>query len=539
MPESVSPKFLRELPKGSIPVEHYAAVTRAARRYFKSDNGREDPSGSQARARQGSTSINAKGDIALEPYTIYSLADAFRHNPDIALNADTPWTGSPYYHFTVDEGTEIDSENWFLPIDPGVPIRVKHHATEIPSIGESCGPNGDGEMDGRFTGYIALSGTHKVDDVDVLWCMQHNTQGLLVQAAGTISAGSTGTCNVYQRNDITFDTIEASLFPVSIKGYAIAEASSGSELLAVPVHRMGWVLIGSSGESNEQVACDSCTTGFSPANMLGEVNGISNNGASSDRLGLDIASVMNDVHALTMNACASVFYIDTGNSTEVGTGAVFGVPIGTPTRVVVGFGWQEGGATRYAKLTLYQEYFDGLWFSNDNVFLDLRGTAATIPDKLDCQVPHTLTTHTTTGLSYSSGTLEVRSATPANVQENTLGNGDTTFAANKSTIKLTGDTAGNSVATITGAMAVEGNEITVVPQDAKVLIVNDDSATANTIKLTSSWTSKPDSPLTLKRRQQKWFEKSRADIDPTVLDKAVVGADGNIVTNNGNIVWAL
>ena len=92
----------------------------------------------------------------------------------------------------------------------------------------------------------------------------------------------------------------------------------------------------------------------------------------------------------------------------------------------------------------------------------------------------------------------------------TLGFGVTTFAAVGEFMQITGDGAGNNLATITGGIA--GQTLIIICVDAVVVFVNDDGHGANTIDLVGAGnlTSADDTTLTLVFDGTSWYETSRS-----------------------------
>lgn len=112
------------------------------------------------------------------------------------------------------------------------------------------------------------------------------------------------------------------------------------------------------------------------------------------------------------------------------------------------------------------------------------------------------TTLGVTGLTTATGGI----ATPKGAI--TLAAGATAIAATKSFHVITGDGAGNTVATITGGS--DGMILRLLFVDALVTITNTDAHTANTVDLSAAFTSADDTVLTLIFDSVSWYEISRS-----------------------------
>lgn len=133
--------------------------------------------------------------------------------------------------------------------------------------------------------------------------------------------------------------------------------------------------------------------------------------------------------------------------------------------------------------------------------------------------------------SSSAGTLEISASTLVNVTGPvtvsgattltggaatpkgaiTLGNGVTTFAATKGFHVITGDGAGNTLATITGG--TDGTILRLLFVDALVTVTDTDAHTANTVDLAGTatdFTSADDTTLTLIHDGTSWYETGRS-----------------------------
>lgn len=86
----------------------------------------------------------------------------------------------------------------------------------------------------------------------------------------------------------------------------------------------------------------------------------------------------------------------------------------------------------------------------------------------------------------------------------------TTFTATDRLVEVTGDGGGNTLATITGPMALEGNQITLLFVDTNVTITNDNSHAADSVDLSASFTSADDATLTIVHDGTSWYEVSRS-----------------------------
>uniref|UniRef100_A0A6M3JD48 Putative tail protein n=2 Tax=viral metagenome TaxID=1070528 RepID=A0A6M3JD48_9ZZZZ len=93
---------------------------------------------------------------------------------------------------------------------------------------------------------------------------------------------------------------------------------------------------------------------------------------------------------------------------------------------------------------------------------------------------------------------------------NTLGVGVTTFIVESNVMTMTGDGAGNTIATITGAKS--GTLLTLIFVDALVTITDTDAHTANTVDLAgtaTNFTSADDKTLQIVFDGTSWYETSR------------------------------
>lgn len=104
--------------------------------------------------------------------------------------------------------------------------------------------------------------------------------------------------------------------------------------------------------------------------------------------------------------------------------------------------------------------------------------------------------------------LTVTGKMARSVQASTLAAAATTLAVTRSTVTLTGDAGGNTLATITGGVA--GMELTLLFVDSLVTITDTAGATANSVNLSASFTSTAEDTLTLVFNGTKWLEKSRS-----------------------------
>lgn len=84
----------------------------------------------------------------------------------------------------------------------------------------------------------------------------------------------------------------------------------------------------------------------------------------------------------------------------------------------------------------------------------------------------------------------------------------TTFAVASSSVVVTGDGSGNTIATITGGVA--GATVRLLFVDGLVTITDTDAHTANTVDLSAAFTSADDTILTLYYDGTSWYEISRS-----------------------------
>lgn len=84
----------------------------------------------------------------------------------------------------------------------------------------------------------------------------------------------------------------------------------------------------------------------------------------------------------------------------------------------------------------------------------------------------------------------------------------TTFAVASSSVIVTGDGSGNTIATITGGVA--GVTVRLLFVDGLVTITDTDAHTANTIDLSAAFTSADDTILTIYYDGTSWYEVSRS-----------------------------
>lgn len=90
----------------------------------------------------------------------------------------------------------------------------------------------------------------------------------------------------------------------------------------------------------------------------------------------------------------------------------------------------------------------------------------------------------------------------------TLAAGATTFAVTSNVAVVTGDSGGNTVATITGG--ITGMILVLIFTDNKITITDDATATANTINLSAAFTSTANDTMTLVFDGTSWFEVARS-----------------------------
>ncbi len=84
----------------------------------------------------------------------------------------------------------------------------------------------------------------------------------------------------------------------------------------------------------------------------------------------------------------------------------------------------------------------------------------------------------------------------------------TTFAVTSNVMTVTGDTGGNTIATITGG--VDGQLLTLIFVDGLINITDDNDHTANSIDLSAAFTSADDTTLQLVFDGSSWYEISRS-----------------------------
>ncbi len=108
----------------------------------------------------------------------------------------------------------------------------------------------------------------------------------------------------------------------------------------------------------------------------------------------------------------------------------------------------------------------------------------------------------------SEGNVWFQYKTSNVVQATTLAAGATTLALTKNFLKLTGNAAGNTLATITGGLA--GQTLNIIFQDAYVTVTDDATRTANTINLSAALTGAANTVLTLLSDGTSWYEQSRS-----------------------------
>ncbi|TSC92959.1 MAG: hypothetical protein CEN89_324, partial [Candidatus Berkelbacteria bacterium Licking1014_7] len=90
----------------------------------------------------------------------------------------------------------------------------------------------------------------------------------------------------------------------------------------------------------------------------------------------------------------------------------------------------------------------------------------------------------------------------------TLGASATTFAVSSNVMTVTGDAGGNTIATITAG--VNGQTLTIIFVDALVTISDDNTHAANSVDLSSAFTSADDTVLRLIFDGTSWYEASRS-----------------------------
>lgn len=90
----------------------------------------------------------------------------------------------------------------------------------------------------------------------------------------------------------------------------------------------------------------------------------------------------------------------------------------------------------------------------------------------------------------------------------TLGVGISSFSISSNLFTLTGDGAGNTIATITGA--TDGHLLTIIFTDANVTITDDNSHGADSIDLSAAFTGADDTTLQIMHDGTSWYEVSRS-----------------------------
>lgn len=132
---------------------------------------------------------------------------------------------------------------------------------------------------------------------------------------------------------------------------------------------------------------------------------------------------------------------------------------------------------------------------------------------LDSSILHDgsdMTIDTDTGdilMTPAGGNLAVTGIISADRTQITLGAAATTFAANSNSIEITGDAGANTIGTITGGASGAVLFLTFV--DANVTITDTDATTADTVNLSSAFTSADDTVLQLVFDGTQWFEAGR------------------------------
>jgi len=114
----------------------------------------------------------------------------------------------------------------------------------------------------------------------------------------------------------------------------------------------------------------------------------------------------------------------------------------------------------------------------------------------------------TSGAYLETGDLTIDSQFGRAVQTTTLGAGVTTLAVTRDIVVLTGDGAGNTLATITGG--ITGQVLRILFVDGLVQITDDNTHAANTVDLSAAFTSADDTVLTLLFDGTSWYETGRS-----------------------------
>jgi hypothetical protein len=110
--------------------------------------------------------------------------------------------------------------------------------------------------------------------------------------------------------------------------------------------------------------------------------------------------------------------------------------------------------------------------------------------------------------SPSAGNLAMSGIISSQTSETILGTSATTFVVSNNVVKLTSDSTGNTIATITGGTT--GQILTLIFTDSLVTITDTAAATANTVDLSAAFTSSPNDTMQLIYDGNKWFEVSRS-----------------------------
>lgn len=264
---SETPYSLRKLPKGSyIPEGHYGAVTQAAKNVLRNSEGRWDAAlGTKGVQRSDPKSylqpINTA--TALVKYRLYSVDALTQIAPDFVLSVDTPDDGSPYFHLVTedDHGANDGALLKLVGLYEPVRVQVSDTADFVPQLGKSCGPDETGRADSSYTGYVCISSVETVESVDTVWIVQHNTQAIYAEATETIPEESRGLFKALKRNRDTDAFTDLSFLP-NIEAYTLQQINSGSRVLLVPVHRLGWMAVnstpssGGGGDDDDTCLCD-------------------------------------------------------------------------------------------------------------------------------------------------------------------------------------------------------------------------------------------------------------------------------------------
>ena len=120
------------------------------------------------------------------------------------------------------------------------------------------------------------------------------------------------------------------------------------------------------------------------------------------------------------------------------------------------------------------------------------------------------TVTTSEGITATTGDVILSDGAMAAANEGlaALGASDATFAVDSNTVTVTGESSGQTIATITGG--VDGQLLTLIFVDTYVTITDTGTAASNTVDLSAAFTSADDTVLQLVYDGTSWFEVSRS-----------------------------